>query len=86
MLSVTRDKKTVRINIDTDLPYSDGEHSVRMQFDCECDETYSAELLLRYIRNRIQNAVSTAREDAYNQGWSDAKKRLTKADYFPGWL
>ena len=60
-------------------------------FELPCSEPWVAELLKRNLDARLQRAVAAAREEAYKEGWHDAKaKRKNKTTlgggWFAGWL
>jgi hypothetical protein len=48
------------------------------------DGLYS-ELLRRQLNNNMNKNLERIREEAYEQGWKDAKAKVKKKDWFYGW-
>lgn len=87
ILYVKRDNDKVVITIETDLPNNcDGTITTALPFTWQLSQPYLADLLVRYIRDRIKTAVSDARRESYEQGWKDARSKKQKADWFSGVL
>ena len=79
ILTVRRDNDKVEILIGTDLANTcDGSKTASIPFTWQMNHTYSADLLARYVEERIYRAVASARCEAYDQGWKDAKAKKSK--------
>lgn len=86
ILTVRRDNDKVEILIGTDLANTcDGSKTASIPFIWQMSQTYSADLLARYIEERIYHAVAKARHEAYDQGWKDAKSKNSKKSG-PNWF
>jgi hypothetical protein len=87
MLNVKRDDTKAVIDIETDLPFdSEGKKVSTFGFVFEMQSPSRAELLVCYIRNRLEREMVKVRHDAYEQGWRDAKSHRTKETWFADWL
>lgn len=82
MITVDRDNKGVQILIDTDLPSDDESGEVEYIFRCNLTEAAGAELLRRYVQNRLASAIKRSHERAYEQGWTDHRKKARKKENF----
>jgi DNA-binding NtrC family response regulator len=47
-----------------------------------CNSELLAELLVSHLRRRLGNKISEARQEAYAQGWKDAKAKRAKRTWF----
>jgi len=88
MLRVKRDGTAVVIEVDTDLPHDDTADTESVwRFGASEEHCAAAELVTRYMHRRIHDAIRAVRQDAYEQGWRDAKsKRRRKATVFANTL
>jgi hypothetical protein len=88
LLTGRRDNDKVVIEIETDLANEcDGSVTATVPFEWKMSQVYSADLLMRYIENRIYHSIARARYESYNQGWKDAKAKNPKknsVDWFSG--
>lgn len=51
-------------------------------FICECPSEFFAKLIEQNISNNFYETVEKIRKLEYEAGWSDAKKKKRKRDYF----
>lgn len=87
MLNVKRDNTKAVIAVGTDLPFDcEGTKTSIYEFEFEMQTPARAELLVRYVHNRLETEIEKTRREAYEQGWKDAKSRKPKVTWFPGWL
>ena len=87
IIEVRRDNDKVEILVHTSLANTcDGSKTANIPFAWSTGMVYTADLLARYIRKRIEEAVSKMQQEYYEQGWKDAKSKRPKCGYFPGTL
>lgn len=87
MLQVKRDNTKAVIVISTDLPFDcKGTSTSTLSFSFEMGDPSWAELLTRYMHDRLSKEIRKALHDAYEQGWKDAKSHKTKENWFRDWL
>lgn len=83
MFKVNQDGNKVTLEIQTDLANEDSLMAV-IPFEWRMNYAYSADLLARYLRGRIERAIADTRQDYYERGWRDAKSRGAKQTTFHG--
>lgn len=87
LITVKRDNSKVKVSIDTDLTNTcDGLQTSVIPFTWVTEQPYIADLLTRYIIERIRKAISNTRREYYEKGWKDAKAKKSKDDWFSGLL
>jgi len=87
MLEIRRDNTAVIIRVETDLPHDcAGTITGNITFKFDMSAPSWAELLTRYLRDRLAYEVRKIRREAYEQGWKDAKSKNRKQDWFSEWL
>lgn len=60
-------------------------HGHIMSFDSVPDlPPFALEIVAQEIRDEMRKRMEKIRRDAYNLGWSDAKKKLRKRNAFAG--
>lgn len=86
-ITVRRDNSNVVVQVNTDLAnVCDGSQTAFIPFEWSTGQPYTADLLVRYIQERIETAVSETRREYYEKGWKDAKAKKPKDDWFSGVL
>jgi hypothetical protein len=83
MLVVKRDNTKVVITVATDLANScDGTEVAGILMSFDAGACYTADLLTRYIADRLRRALQDERRKYYNLGHADGRKRSKKMDSF----
>ncbi len=86
MLEIKRDGNSAIIHMDTDLPHNRPYVNTLWVFKSEEGSPWHAELVVRYLKNRLKECVKQIRRDAYEQGWKDARAKRVKETWFSGEL
>lgn len=81
MISFKRMDCSAVASIDILVPYYN-ERSFPMSFDCG-NEAYAG-LLVRAMVNRMEAKLKAIRDEAYEQGWKDAKSNKARSTWFSG--
>ena len=81
MIRLYRDKNFVTIHLSTDLK-TEGGADTSFIFRYICSDTQYADLLHRYLRDRLDTAAYKLQREAYEQGWRDARAKKAKRDWF----
>jgi len=69
LINVKRDSTKTVVAIETDLPFDcTGNKTSTFEFEFEMQTPARAELLVRYLRDKLGNEIETARRNAYEQG------------------
>ena len=86
MIVTSREGSKLSVCIKTDLPNGSGEKSpvAWMWFARDGGAAYQAELLQRYLDERLFKALQKIRREAYSKGWKDAKAKTRKSTHFAG--
>lgn len=50
----------------------------------ECGSDWYAELLRSQVDEKLRTTLQKIREEAYNEGWGDAKKKRQRRTWFSG--
>ena len=81
-----REGTQVQVLIDTDLPHMnpDGDKTI-IALSYNCNSLMSAELLLRYLQTRHENAMQAIRKQEFCSGWKHAKAKKKVRAFF-GWF
>ncbi len=85
MINIKRDGSIVKINVQTDLRHESGGTS-SYPFSFNCGDTAYADLLERYLKDRLSSEMKKARQEAYEKGWREAKAKVKKETWFNGSL
>ncbi len=80
-MRIYRNRNVVGIQIETDLPYETG-CTTLFNFSLNCSDTQYAELLKRYIDDRLRKAIVKTRREEYERGWRDARAKIKKQTDF----
>lgn len=83
MISFTRNDNQVIVKVEHGIfPANNSYFSLEITQAFE----YQAELLRRQLHNHLSSKLEAIRQEAYNQGWKDAKsKKVPKRTWFSGW-
>lgn len=83
MFRFSREGTKVKIVINAAVP-----HDTSRDFYCYWDagSEWAAGLLVELFSNTFKKRGVASRQDAYNQGWADAKAKRQKATWFASWL
>lgn len=81
MIQFTIDGKDLLVRIESELPPKENVYLLRWN---TADACY-ANLLGDHLRSKLNNKLRAIREEAYEQGWKDAKAKRKKKDWFSGW-
>lgn len=79
MIKIYRKKTYVFVEVDTNLDWV-------VPFKWVQSSELDAVLLERHLRDELYSRVEAIREEAYNQGWKDAKAKRKKQTWFWGIL
>ncbi len=88
MFKITRNKEKVIIQVKTGYP---GKYFVLFEdygldFEYTTPDMFYATLVTENIRTKFQKLIIKIREEEYNRGWNDAKKKNRKEKFFKGHL
>jgi hypothetical protein len=87
LITVKRNDSDVVLSIETDLANTcNGPQAAAIPFTWPTGQPYAADLLVRYIIERVRKAISDTRREYYEKGWKDAKAKRPKDDWFSGVL
>ena len=78
MFKFQRDGTKCQARVDTGLKESDGYAKPIFPFTWECGNEWTAILLVRHMFERLSVWYNNIREEAYRQGWADAKAKRVK--------
>lgn len=76
------DATTVRAKVDF---HSAEQHTV-MYFYWAAGNAVGASAIAEVLNTKLHEAIRTAREEAYGQGWAAAKSKRSKETTFSSWL
>lgn len=83
MITFDRKEKQVVLEVSCFIPFWN-DRVFSFYWNCE-DEVYAGLLAYRFSRE-FERAVRTAREEAYNDGWKDAKAKRIRKTWWGGVL
>jgi hypothetical protein len=83
MISIDVEGEKVQVKVTMSVPF--WENRV-FPFTFECASRAYAGFFGRALQDKLFKSIQEARQEAYEQGWNDAKKKRRKEDYFKGWL
>jgi len=87
MIQVKRDNGKVTIEVETGLAFDcAGTKITTLAFEWNVAHPYLADVLRRYVKKLLSDAISKTRQEYYEAGWRDAKSKQKKADWFSGEL
>jgi hypothetical protein len=86
LLRTSRKESKVIIGLSTGLPHEDQRATTMIEFECEANQVFLAELLRQHIDQKIRYSVAQARREAYEAGWKDAKAHKEKQNSFSSLL
>lgn len=81
MIEITRDQKEVVLKVETGL---EPKANVFL-FKWNCNDECYATLLRDHMHERLNRKLAAIREEAYLQGWKDAKAKTAKKTWFSRW-
>lgn len=79
-IKIYRDGKSVFVRIPTDIS-SDGGYFY-LDFKCERNSNFNAELLTRYLRKRHADRIIGIRKAEFSSGWKHAKAKKHGRKWF----
>lgn len=82
MISFKRDGKTVSVESDTDLPHEIKDRVTIYVFSYQMDSVQSAELLCRYLTQRLGDRIAAIRQEEFRSGWRHAKAKKRGLSFF----
>ncbi len=80
-MRIYRNRNGVAIQIGTDLPH-ENDGVTLFNFSLNCPDIQYAELLKRYIDDRLRKAIVKTRREEYERGWRDARAKIKKQTDF----
>lgn len=78
MFTFSRDSSKAFVRVDTGLKTSDNYETPIFPFAWECGGEWQAILLVRHLWKKLSEWRIALREEAYRQGWADAKAKRAK--------
>jgi hypothetical protein len=81
MISFERNVQELRVCVDSETGV---ERSVYV-FTCHFSNEATAAIVRDYLHEKLNGKLCLMREEAYNQGWKDAKAKKAKTKWFSRW-
>ena len=79
MVEFKREGTAIRLSVTVAIPTAG---NWIIHFDCDRGHEINAGLLLSAMEDQFESKVTKAREDAYHEGYKDAKAKRAKKTWF----